>query len=259
MIVQAGITVIGRHEEHSEVSDRYLVDHVSQISALLYNHLLAEVQRRREEWVGPSLRRFLNDRKPSPEEAFWNNWAAVACLGPWDRWIGYAFMELEDLGVSPAPSIVEQWWVDGQNGSIRKMPCPTGSRAIVLHQTSKILNWKNWPIKGPNKAQARAALEQIITSDNQLEALSMHARPDATTRGGLNRALREHNLRLAMPKLNGGAHKLTATHRLEQIPRAQSGYAPHGFDPIESEFEESNRVSQDAYWTTLDGAIQERV
>ncbi len=49
MIVQAGVTVIGRHEEHTEVSDRYLVDKVSQVSSALHDHLVHLVQGRGEE------------------------------------------------------------------------------------------------------------------------------------------------------------------------------------------------------------------
>jgi hypothetical protein len=256
MIVHAGVTVIGRHEEHTEVSDRYLVDKVSQISAVLYDHLTQRVYDRREEWFGPSLQGFLNERKPSPEEAFWNEWGAVACVGPWDRWDGFMFMALEGLGLTSAPAIVEQWWVTA-GGRVHKMRCATGSRALVMHQTSKLLNWKKWPIRGPNKAQARAALEQILRVDGELEALSMHARPDASTKGGLDRALREHNLRLVMPKLNGGAHKMTAVYRLERLPQARTGFAPYGIELDEDA--EANQSAQDQAWTTLDGAIRERV
>ncbi len=255
MIVQAGVTVIGRHEEHTEVSDRYLVDKVSQVSSALHDHLVHLVQGRGEEWIGP--RGFLSERKPSPEESFWEAWGAVACLGPWDRWSGFMFMELEGLGLTSAPTIVEQWWVTAR-GDAYKLQCPTGSNAMVMHQTSRLLNWKKWPIKGPNKAQARAALEQILKVDGQLEELSMHARPDAFTKGGLTKALREHNLRLVMPKLNGGAHKMTATYKLEPIPKVSHGYAPYGIE-LDVEDMEANRVSQDAAWTTLDGAIRERV
>lgn len=256
MILNAGHVIVGRNERAKDGTERFLVDHLSLVFAQAHERLRTRVIGRSETWWGARGSNLDRDRA-SDEEVFWDDWNVAACVGDWGRWETYVLLFLPELGIHPTPAVRTQWAFRLDRQEIEPMPVPTGPRAPVLHLTTRILDPDNWPIPNIKESLAHRAYEGLMSAERLLEHLSLSARPDTQTAGGVRRVLEREGISLVLPPAEGGAHRQFRTYELQQRPAPGQIRLPGLLTQIQKEGESISDNPQS--WSTLEEALSERV
>jgi len=256
MILNAGHVIVGRTEGARDGAERFLLDHLSLVFAQAHDRLRARVLSRSQSWWGARGEDLDRDRA-SDEEIFWDDWNVAACVGDWGRWETYVLLFLPELGLHPVPSVRSQWAFRLDRMEIEPMPVPTGPRAPVLHLTTRILDPSHWPNTSIKESLARRAFEGLVSSERMLEHLSLSARPDTQTVGGVRRVLEREGISLVLPSAEGGAHRQFRTYELHQ--RLVPGQIRLPGLLTQTQREGGSTGDHPQSWSTLDEALAERV
>jgi len=253
MIVSHNLVLLGRKEEVTDTADRIAVDIASRAMQSIYQLFLDQVNERKGRWHGNRKR---SDKDAlSDEERFWNDWQVLAMAGGWGRWNVFCMMHIEEFGVHPAPAITEQWMYYPARNILTKMPCSAGNQAVVVHQTTKLLNTSDWPIRGVKKSFAERAYEGLLSGEKVLEDLMAHTRPDGQTVGGLKKILSDNHMHLELPPVKGGAHGKFRTY---QVVRDKLPSEVH-LEGIDGDLAIPKEQMMFGKWKSLDEAIREKV
>jgi hypothetical protein len=258
MIVKQGGVILGRGEAAEETVERLTVEHVSRALSVAHDLLRRQAADNGSKWFGPDATE--EERKGrSSEEKFWDAWNVVAAVGSWGSWSLYSLLRVPELGVHPAPAVVQQYVYVPAKGVVMDSELPTGANAPVLHQTTKLLHPKRWPISGVSVSYAERALEGLTKVEQRLEELLLHVRPDTQTVAGVKRALRQDNLRLTLPPVRGGPQRKYRTYKMVRDETPAESYLSatmKGNMRAEVPSEDKRDPSR---WESLDEALRELV
>jgi hypothetical protein len=180
MIELPNLLIVGRYEEETEES-KWILERLKRIE------LQAE-------------RSYLNRWPDEPDR--WKEWNVMALPGTYGKWMRFEFQRWERLGRDVVPVLKSRLTYVPILDLVD--PLPVADDPPVLHHSWKLVPKEVHPDEGADEWLRKGWHDRIQTIEKQLGNRGFFSTPLTQTRGGWERMLRFH--RLKIEHRNQGIH-----------------------------------------------------